>query len=132
MKRGLLIALEGIEASGTTTQSLCLQQALRDVGRSVHVTKEPTQNSVGRLLRKMLKADNEEKPRAELMALLFATDRLQHCQEEILPALLSGQDVVTDRYVLSSLVYQGLHLPPFFLGEINTYALKPDVTVILD
>lgn len=132
MQRGIFIALEGNEGSGTTTQSALLRSELEKMCRRVHVTKEPTDNAIGKLLRKMLQADESQKDKAELMALLFAADRVEHCQKEIIPALQRGEDVISDRYLLSSLVYQGLELPTKFVEKINAYALKPDVTCIVD
>ena len=66
------------------------------------------------------------------LALLFAADRLDHAQQEIVPALRAGQWVVSDRYVLSSLAYQALDLPQGYVASINSRAPRPDLTLFLD
>jgi len=64
--------------------------------------------------------------------LLFAADRLDHAQGEVLPALRAGRWVVSDRYVLSSLAYQALDLPQSYIASINSRAPRPDLTFFLD
>jgi dTMP kinase len=102
----------------------------------VLATAEPSRGPIGTLARlaisKRLKGgEGQELDRAAL-SLLFAADRLDHSQAEILPALLRGQWVVSDRYALSSLAYQTLDLPERFVVQINARALRPDLTILLD
>ncbi len=133
MKRGLLIAIEGIDGAGTTTQSARLKEVFLKRGRQVHTTCEPTSDVIGKLIRLQLKHSDSTLPMsAEALALLYAADRIHHCKTEIEPNLAKGIDVITDRYLLSSLVYQGLNLPVEWLLMINRYAHQPDLTVIVD
>ena len=125
------IALEGIDGAGTTTQSRLLVDWLRSLGRPVHLTREPSDGPIGLLIREVLRGDHGEfDPSA--IALLFAADRLDHLSREIRPALARGRDVVSDRYVLSSLAYQGLdgNLP--WVETLNARAEPAALTIVLD
>jgi dTMP kinase len=129
--RGRFIALEGLDGAGTTTQAARLAQALQERGRAVLVTQEPSAGPIGRLVRDALrKVDAPVDPDA--LALLFAADRRDHVATEIEPALARGLDVVCDRYVLSSWVYQGLASDPDWVRTINARAPMPDLTVLLE
>src|SRR5574341_1198614 len=92
----LLIALEGIDGAGTTTQAALLCDWLRGMGTRVHRTQEPSAGPIGQLLRLLLRGPLRVDPAA--VALLFAADRLDHLAREIEPQLASGAHVVTDRY----------------------------------
>jgi dTMP kinase len=125
------IAIEGIDGAGTTTQTRLLADRLRERSLSVHSTAEPSAGEVGRLIRKGL--GNLDQPLVPgTMALLFAADRLHHWSGEIEPALREGRWVITDRYVWSSLAYQSLDFPLEWVREINKYARRPDMTVLID
>src|SRR3989442_1021120 len=100
---GRFIVLEGIDGAGTTTQTVELSVALRKDGRKVVVTREPSGRWVGQLIREVLVGQKMFPPAA--VALLFAADRLDHLEREIKPALAGGEDVISDRYLLSSLAY---------------------------
>ncbi len=128
------IVLEGIDGSGTTTQSAALAAALRDRGHAVHETREPSRGPVGATVRDQLaiSAEATETVDPATLALLFAADRLDHLKREIDPALASGQLVLCDRYLLSSYAYQGLHCPPDWISAINRRAPPPDLTLFLD
>ncbi len=136
-ERGLFIAFEGGEGAGKTTQARLLAIWLRDNGFDVVTTREPGATKVGMRLRAIL-LDRETtalSPRAE--ALLYAADRAQHIDSVVRPALEHGSIVITDRYIDSSLAYQGFgrDLPVGELGAVNAWAasdLKPDLTVLLD
>jgi dTMP kinase len=136
-ERGRFLVVEGIDGAGTTTQARLLGERLLAAGRKVHVTAEPSGGPVGALLRQVLSgrlrgrgADGSFD--AEALALLFAADRLDHANGEILPALAQGIDVISDRYTLSSLAYQALTTgAPAWVGAINGRAPAPDVTVLL-
>jgi dTMP kinase len=133
---GRFIVLEGLDGAGTTTQSRLLGERLRDAGRRAHVTAEPSGGPVGALLRQVLQkringgAGDGFDPHA--LALLFAADRLDHLSAEVLPRLAAGEDVVSDRYTLSSLAYQSLTTGDArWVEEINGRARAPDVTIFL-
>lgn len=131
MTRGRFIAIEGLDGAGTTTQAARLGAALEQRGRTVVVTQEPSSGPIGRLVRDGLRQRiSLEDPDA--LALLFAADRRDHVATEIEPALARGADVVCDRYVLSSWVYQGLASDPDWVRSINAHAPWPDLTVVLE
>jgi dTMP kinase len=128
--RGRFVVLEGLDGAGTTTQAKLLGERLRAAGRRVHVTAEPSAGPVGALIRQVLTHRLELEPAA--LALLFAADRRDHCAAEIAPELARGTDVVSDRFTLSSLAYQGVTLgDPEWVGAINSRAAEPDVTIFL-
>ncbi len=133
---GVLIAFEGGEGAGKSTQIQLLAAALRADGRRVSVTHEPGATGVGRQIRELvLHRDETLSPRAE--ALLFAADRAHHVATVIGPALAEGQVVLTDRYVDSSLAYQGAGRELTFgdvrrISQWATSGLVPDLTVLLD
>ena len=129
MSKGTFIVLEGIDGSGTTTQLRLLSQALRTRGHVVHETAEPTEGPIGQQIRSMLGGSNTPPPAA--LALLFAADRVDHLHREIEPALHRGEVVLCDRYLVSSLAYQGLDCPPPWLRRINAQARQPDLTLLV-
>jgi dTMP kinase len=136
-RRGLLLALEGGEGAGKSTQARRLSIWLRDQGYDVVSTFEPGATKVGMRLRAVLldTAHAGLDPRAE--ALLYAADRAEHVNSIIRPAIERGAIVVTDRYVDSSLAYQGTGrcLPLGEVTRINRWAtggLTPDLTILLD
>jgi dTMP kinase len=131
MVRGRFFVVEGADGVGSTTQCQRLVEGLRAAGRRVHLTAEPSRGPVGLLIRGMLGGD---RPRAAIhreLALLFAADRLDHVGREIEPLLAEGTDVVSDRYVLSSLVYQSLDLPFEWVRDLNKFAPAADATVLI-
>jgi dTMP kinase len=131
MARGRFYVIEGADGVGSTTQARRLVEALTLAGRQVHATAEPSKGPIGVLIRQMLGGD---RPRTQIhreLALLFAADRLDHIAREVEPALAAGVDVVSDRYVLSSLVYQSLDLPFDWVRDVNRYAPPPDVTILI-
>ena len=128
--RGFLIAVEGIDGAGKTTQARMLVRWLNERGLKAYYTREPTDGPIGRILREMaLRRDVE--PRVE--ALLFAADRLHHLREIINPLLAKGYIVVSDRYLHSSLAYQSETTgQPEWVKEINRFAPPPDLSILLD
>ena len=127
---GALIVIEGIDGSGSTTQSEMLMAWLGRVGIPATFTGEPSKGPIGATLRQHLARKIElGGPQAE--ALAFAADRMDHVASEIAPALERGITVVADRYYLSSLAYQALSCDPAWLREINRFAIRPDLTVFL-
>jgi dTMP kinase len=135
--RGVLIAVEGGEGAGKTTQARLLAIWLRDQGYDVVTTNEPGATKVGMRLRAILldKESTGLSSRAE--TLLYAADRAEHVAAVIQPALRRGAIVITDRFVDSSLAYQGFGrtLPTEDIAKVNTWAtggLAPDLTIVLD
>ncbi|MEP6851054.1 MAG: dTMP kinase [bacterium] len=133
---GVLIAFEGGEGAGKSTQIALLAEALRAEGATVTVTFEPGATEAGRHIRQiLLEGDETLDERAE--ALLFAADRAHHVARVIRPALDRGEIVLTDRFVDSSLAYQGAGraLSPEEIRRLSRWAigpLVPDLTVVLD
>ncbi len=135
--RGLLIAFEGGEGSGKSTQARLLAIWLRENGYDVLATHEPGATKVGMRLRALLldTAHTGLSPWAEVM--MYAADRAEHVASVITPALGRGTIVVTDRYVDSTLAYQGggRQLPMNSIRRVNelaTSGLEPDLTFLLD
>lgn len=124
------IVLEGIDGSGTTSQSRRLEEALRARGHDVVHTFQPSRGVVGRLVREHLSV-KAEAIEPDAMALLFAADRLDHLEKTITPALARGKVVLCDRYVISSWVYQSLKCPRSWVRQINARATWPDLTFLL-
>jgi dTMP kinase len=130
------VVLEGLDGAGTTTQARLLGERLRAAGRTVHVTAEPSGGPVGTLVRQVLTGRVGGRPGARLdpaaLALLFAADRIDHFDVEIAPKLRSGVDVVSDRFTLSSLAYQGLDLDDMgWVEAVNGRAAVPSLVVFL-
>ncbi|MEE8409820.1 MAG: dTMP kinase [Myxococcota bacterium] len=128
MATGKLIALEGIDGSGTTTHAARLAR-IRWGGHETHLTAEPSDRAIGRLIRSVLEGDTVMNDAA--LALLFAADRLDHVEQEIEPALNRGAVVITDRYLLSSLAYQAIGCPLAWVAELNREARRPDISILL-
>jgi len=105
VKRGFLLALEGIDGSGKSTAAAGLVAALRADGHDVLATREPTDGPWGRRIRAMAASGEGVAPEEELR--WFVADRRAHVGEVIAPALAAGRVVVTDRYFLSTVAYQG-------------------------
>jgi dTMP kinase len=134
---GMFVAFEGGEGAGKSTQSKLLATWLLERGYEVVTTREPGATPIGRQLRHLLldPENGELAPRAE--ALLYAADRAQHVASIIRPALARGAVVVSDRYVDSSLAYQGVGRALSTaevdrLSQFATSGLRPDLTVLLD
>lgn len=135
--RGLLLALEGGEGAGKSTQVRILARWLRDRGHDVVTTFEPGDGVLGAAIRSMVldPANTGLSNRAE--ALLYAADRAQHVSTIIEPALAAARVVITDRYLDSSLAYQGAgrQQPLAEIAHLSHWAtggLLPDLTVLLD
>jgi dTMP kinase len=136
-RRGVLIAFEGGEGAGKTTQARLLAIWLREQGYDVLATHEPGATKMGMRLRALLldTAHAGLSPRAE--TLMYAADRAEHVESVISPALERGTVVVTDRYVDSSIAYQGRgrNQPVSEVAGLNKWAtggVEPDLTILLD
>ncbi|MDY0984658.1 dTMP kinase [Microbacterium sp. CFBP9023] len=133
---GVWITLEGGDGSGKTTQSNLLGQWLTDAGRTVVRTREPGGSEVGQLIRDIvLHHRGDIAPRAE--ALLYAADRAHHVATVVRPALARGEVVLQDRYLDSSVAYQGAGrvLDGDEIRDLSLWAAEgalPDLTVLLD
>jgi dTMP kinase len=141
---GLFVVVEGIDGCGSTTHAKLLAKAIKSRGPEVVLTCEPSTGPIGSLIRQVLQrrlfVPDATGPRNfawSTMALLFAADRMDHLDSTVAPALRAGSVVVSDRYDLSSLAYQsvtahnGAESIPW-IRELNSQALRPDVTIVLD
>ncbi|MBY9014409.1 MAG: dTMP kinase [Candidatus Lokiarchaeota archaeon] len=132
MHQSLFIVLDGIDGSGTSTHSNLLAGFLSLKGLKTFLTQEPSSSEIGKLLRTYLK--NERIP-ASTDALLFAADRVLHYKNEIKKKLEDGYIVISDRYIESSIAYQSSqseNISIEWVKNINKFAGKPDLTIILD
>jgi dTMP kinase len=147
MKEGAFVVVEGIDGSGSTSVVAELTSRFRAEGRAVHATCEPSSGPFGVTIRQILShryaVPNRPAPSFgwATMALLFAADRLDHLEAEVLPHLKAGELVLSDRYDLSSLAYQSATAEPgashagdpvAWIRELNRQARRPDLTVVLD
>jgi len=128
---GFFIVLEGIDGSGISTQAAKTAAALRErTSRRILLTKQPSTGPIGALIRQALnkRLQGFDEP---TLALLFAADRQDHNNQELRAVLEAGGIVVCDRYLWSTLAYQGLALEREWLQTINRYSLTPDLTIFI-
>lgn len=135
--KGLFVVFEGGEGAGKTTQLRLLEEWLSGTGTPVLRTREPGGTEIGERIRTLLLEHGQGEVDARTEALLFAASRAAHVTQKIAPALEAGTVVLCDRYIDSSLAYQGAGrgLGVAEVAEINAWAnqgLQPDVTVLLD
>ena len=130
-KRGIFICIEGLDGSGKTTQAIFLTKMLSKKYNAVY-TAEPSQGKIGTFIRDCCLYEGKRLP-TEAEALLFAADRIEHMQNEVAPALAEGKIVICDRYIYSSLAYQGgAGLSLDWIKTINARALQPDFSIFID
>jgi dTMP kinase len=130
-KIGAFICIEGLDGSGKTTQAKLLVAKLRKSHNAVY-TAEPSRGKIGAFIRNRC-LYGEKRLSTVVEALLFAADRIEHVENVVLPALKQGKLVVSDRYLYSSLAYQGVSgLSLEWIETINAHALKPDLAVFID
>ncbi len=128
-KRGLLVAIEGIDGAGKTTLAKGIVYSLRTRGLQADYTMEPTRELIGNLIRSL----PEEYRDGRIEALLYAADRLYHYQTYIKPRLENGIIVVVDRYIHSSIAYQGaLGAPIDWIKTLNNQVKYPDIAFYVD
>jgi dTMP kinase len=132
VKRGSLIVFEGLDGSGKSTQAAALVQVLLAAGHEVVATREPTEGPYGRRIRAM--ARSHEEVAAEEVLRWFHADRREHVARIIAPALAARSVVVSDRYYLSSVAYQGaLGIDPDeILRMSETEHPAPDLALLLE
>lgn len=132
----MFIALEGIDGSGKSTQIEMLADYLKNQGRDVYLTREPSDLNIGKTIRKYL--TGELKTDNRVIAALFVADRLEHIlddKEGLLKIKADGRDIITDRYYFSSYAYQSVDMPMDWIINANSEAaklLKPDATIFID
>ena len=131
-RKGRLIAFEGIDGTGKSTQVIKLAQLLRQHGREVVVTREPTDGVYGQLIRQLYQARDSVSRQDELD--LFLADRRQHVAELILPGLAQGKVIVTDRYYFSTAAYQGAagFDPAEIIRQNEAFAPVPDLVILIE
>lgn len=133
---GTFITLEGPEGAGKTTQVKLLKKQLEELGVPHVTTRDPGGTELGKKIRSiLLKTESMVAPMAEL--LLYEADRAQHVAEIIRPALEAGKLVMCDRYIDSSIAYQGYGRQVDIkliedLNELATGGLKPELTILFD
>jgi dTMP kinase len=131
-RRGAFIVFEGIDGSGKSTHIRLLCSELKQQGYSVLRTSEPSQGRIGRFIREYVEHRRSRLP-PEIEALLFAADRFEHVKRIIEPALERGRLVISDRYLHSSLAYQGAEgVSLEWIRELNRFTLRPDLCILLD
>lgn len=124
------LVIEGLDGSGGTTQARLLAAWLRARGLDVVETCEPSPGPVGQLIRQIL-ADPSSPVGDPVLAWLFAGDRRDHLDRVVLPALARGAAVLSDRYLLSSLAYQGPTVGMDLVASLNASFPAPDLTLFL-
>ena len=135
--RGVFVCFEGGEGSGKSTQSRLLREHLEAEGYAVRLTFEPGDTPVGRDLRRIVLSPETGELSDRTEVLLYAADKAEHVDTVVQPALDRGEVVVTDRYVDSTLAYQGAGrtLPVAEVEQVARWAtrdLRPHLTVVLD
>jgi dTMP kinase len=130
-QRGLLIAFEGIDGTGKSSQIGLLAATLEQLGHRVVITREPTDGRYGRKIRSLFTGRARISPAEELE--LFMADRREHVREVIEPALRNGLVVLTDRYYLSTAAYQGAagQDPEAIMAANEAFAPAPDLVLLL-
>lgn len=131
---GFFLVLDGIDGCGKSTQAKKLSKYFVSNNIQTLLTAEPSDYDLGKILRKYLQ--KPEVP-ASVDALLFAADRIEHCNKEILPDLKKGFIVISDRYRDSSYIYQSIegkneNVSMDWIKNINKFSLIPDLTIIID
>jgi len=134
---GLFVAFEGGDGAGKSTQARMLAESLREAGHEVVLTREPGGTPAAEAIRHVVLTPEYSGLDDRSEALLYAASRAEHVARLVRPALERGAVVITDRYIDSSIAYQGVGrgLGPDVVGEINLWAtrgLLPDLTVLLD
>ena len=129
--QGVFICIEGLDGCGKSTQAKLLVRRLRRTYDAMY-TAEPSRGIIGRFIKKHC-LHGEKRCSGVVEALLFAADRLEHVETTVLPLLKQGKIVVSDRYIYSSLAYQGATgLDLEWIEKINEHVIRPDLAVFID
>lgn len=129
--RGVFICIEGLDGCGKTTQAKLLVKRLKRDHDAIY-TAEPSRGQIGKFIKKYC-LHSTRRGSSVVEALLFAADRFEHVENEVLPALSKGKIVVSDRYVYSSLAYQGAgRLDLGWIQKVNEHAIRPDLAIFID
>ncbi|WP_432667647.1 dTMP kinase [Wukongibacter baidiensis] len=136
MMKGIFITFEGPDGSGKTTQIKLLEKYFKEKGYDILITREPGGTNISEQIRSVILDKNNTEMDNVTEALLYAASRAQHVAELIKPALIEGKAIICDRFVDSSIVYQGIgrNLGIDFVKEINDMAIRgtqPDITFLL-
>ena len=135
--KGILISFEGIEGTGKTIQSKLLYEYLLKKGYKAVLTEEPGGTRIGLKIRELLLSVENKEMTSFAELLLYNASRAQHIKEAVLPAINRGAVVITDRFIDSTIAYQGygrgidLNLI-YSIDKIVTAGLRPDITILLD
>lgn len=131
-RKGFFICVEGLDGCGKTTQARILVKRLKKIGYDAIYTAEPSSGRIGMLVKRYF-LQGEKRVSAVVEALLFAADRFEHVEKEVIPALNEGKIVVSDRYVYSSLAYQGADgLDLKWIEMVNDHVIRPDLAIFVD
>ncbi len=131
-KEGFFICVEGLDGCGKTTQAKILVNRLKRKGYDAVYTAEPSSGRIGKFIKEYC-LHGGKRLSSVVEALLFAADRFEHVEKEVIPDLEKGKIVVSDRYVYSSLAYQGAAgLDLGWIKMVNEHALKPDLAIFID
>lgn len=130
--RGFFICVEGLDGCGKTTQTKLLVRRLRRKRYDAIYTAEPSRGKIGKFIKRHC-LHSEKRVSSIIEALLFAADRFEHVEDVIVPAIGKGKIVVSDRYVYSSLAYQGAAgLDLEWIEKVNEHAIHPDLAFFID
>lgn len=134
--RGVFITFEGPDGSGKTTQIKLLEKYFKEKGYDILITREPGGTNISEQIRNVILDKNNIEMDRITEALLYAASRAQHVAQIIKPALLEGKAIICDRFVDSSIVYQGIgrNLGIDFIKKINdmaTAGTEPDITFLM-
>ena len=128
-RQGKFIVFEGLDGSGQSTQIARLEKYLRSQKKKVHVTTEPTNNIIGGLIRGVL--THQWKISNTGLQLLYAADRAHHLESEVMPALETGNSVISSRYYFSTFAFGSLNNDVLWLEKINEKFPNPDITFFI-
>lgn len=136
-KAGYFISIEGGDGSGKSTQISKIEAYLKEQGHEVMLTREPGGTPIAEKIRELILDPENKEMTARTEMLLYAASRAQHLEEKIIPALMAGKTVITDRFTDSSIAYQGYgrDLGYYAVSTVNIVATqnkKPDLTIYLD
>ena len=128
--KGKFIVFEGIDGSGKTTQFRMLANYLKNNKSNILITKEPTRGRVGKIIYNIL--EGREKASHIFLQLLFSSDRAEHLEKKVIPALKSGKTVLCDRYLFSTLAYGNSEIGDMnWLENLSKHFILPDITFLI-